>query len=84
MSDTEKLADAITRLVSVSENTGPIPVSVALWDSELAAQYLRVSRSHFLQRIAPQPDFPRPSRKLGHPRWKASEVIAWFHQEKAA
>lgn len=84
MADTDRLAEAIERLAQATEATPKIPVAVALWDSELAGQFFRVSPAYFLRKIAPMPGFPEANRKLGHPRWKAAEVIAWFDRKKAA
>lgn len=60
-----------------------IPLDVALWCVADVATYLGVSDAQVRERYACRPDFPRPIRLpvagsgRGHPRWKASEIIAW-------
>lgn len=53
-----------------------------LWDAEAVADFLSVSRRHFLERIACRPKFPKPFRlptqgKRGSPRWNPVEVQEW-------
>lgn len=67
-----------------------IPISVELWSHAEIALYLKVSSRQVAERYAPLPGFPAayriPARGQGrgHPRYKASEVIAWAesHKEK--
>lgn len=56
------------------------------WNSQDCADYLRVSREHFLKRIATVRGFPRPGSfpvmvrgrlTATGPRWKAAEVKVW-------
>lgn len=47
-------------------------------DSEDAANRLKVTVRHFRERIAPLPDFPDPSMRLGRPRWRLSDIDAWM------
>lgn len=64
-----------------------IPLSIALWDINTIAIYLKVSSRHAAERIVVLPDFPKairlPSRGgegIGHPRWKAAEIIEWVEK----
>lgn len=48
-------------------------------NSDEVAERLRVSNArHFRERVAPLPDFPAPSMRLGRPRWRLSDVDAWM------
>lgn len=55
-----------------------------LWDAADCAGYLKVSRKHFVDRIANIPGFPKRVQlptaegRRGHPRWFAKEVVAWL------
>jgi hypothetical protein len=68
-----------------------IPLAAQLWTVSDVASCLSCSPSQVTDRHAVLPGFPKairlPSigRGRGHPRYKASEVIAWAerHQEKA-
>lgn len=83
----EKLARAVAAHIPAQ-----IPVDIALWDSADCAAFMRISKTHFMQYVAPQPGFPHAIRipksdgKTGQPRWKAKEVIEWAdgYQEKRA
>ena len=76
--DFASLLAAIDRL-SAAVLSG-IPAHKRLWTADGCAQYLGYSKSHFLQKIACRPDFPRP-HQVGDGdkgrRWKASDVIDW-------
>ena len=51
-----------------------------LWlDADGIGRMLSLSARHVRERIACQPDFPKPLRigGLGHPRWLASEIQEW-------
>jgi hypothetical protein len=57
--------------------------------AEDCAEFFRVSKRHFRERIATQPDFPKPVRLpsehgRGHPRWFRGEVreYAFRNQER--
>ena len=39
------------------------------------------SESHVKHKIICAPDFPSPSR-VGHPRWKLSEVVQWMDDHR--
>ena len=50
-----------------------------IWNSDDVANFLRCNRNHFMARIAPLPDFPKPiiippGRNY---RWKEEEVKDW-------
>lgn len=55
-----------------------------LWDAQDCANYLKVSRRHFVDRVANVPGFPTRVQlptaegRRGHPRWFAKEVIKWL------
>lgn len=61
-----------------------------LWTTEECAQYIRVSRRQFQDRIMVLPDFPKPMRLptlkggRGHPRWKREEILSWTEQQREA
>lgn len=58
-----------------------LPISVALWDTEAIAMYLRRSINRVRSDIVCLPDFPRPIRLPVAGRsqalYKAREVVAW-------
>lgn len=60
-----------------------IPIEVDLWSAKEVADYLKVGERQVTERYAALPSFPKavrlptPEGKRGHPRWYASEVIAW-------
>jgi len=70
----------------------PIPLSVDLWGAKEIAAYIKLSERVVIERVVTVSGFPQAIRlptqrgTKGHPRWKASEVIAWAekHQEKRA
>lgn len=76
--DYNKLASAIAERL-----TPRVPFDRQLWDSEMCAEYFRMSVSNFMQSIACNPSFPKAIRvpsmrgKSSLPRWKAKEVIGW-------
>lgn len=55
-----------------------------LWDAQDCANYMKVSRRHFVDRIANSPGFPKRVQlptaegRRGHPRWFAKEVVKWL------
>ena len=76
------MTDPIVAAIERLERTivSAIPADKRLWTADSCAQYLGYSRSHFLQKIACRPDFPRP-HQVGDGdkgrRWKAADVIEW-------
>ena len=81
----ERIADAVAARIQPR-----VPIEHALWSVLDCAAYMRISESAFRQRIACLPGFPQSIRipradgHIGHPRWKAIEVIHWTeaHKEK--
>ena len=69
----EAIAEAVARV--------SVPVSVALWDTEAIAVYMRRSINRVRSDIVCLPSFPRPIRLPVHGKsqalYKAREVIAW-------
>lgn len=59
-----------------------LPLRDRWLDPESAAALLSVTKRHFLERLAPLPGFPQPLR-VGHPRWKASEILEWAESERS-
>jgi hypothetical protein len=82
--------DVIEELAGRIANHLPrrIPLSVDLWSHAEIALYLKVSARQVAERYAPLPGFPAayriPARGpgRGHPRYKASDVIAWAESHK--
>lgn len=79
----ERIAQAVAARVRPT-----LPLGVALWDIEHIAAYLVRAPKVVRDRVVTLPDFPKPIRipstqsgkqdqSKAHPRWKASEVIAW-------
>jgi predicted DNA-binding transcriptional regulator AlpA len=79
------LLEAINRLADAIL-TG-VPVDKRLWNSESCAQYLSITREHFLAHIACRPDFPH-ALHIGAGvsgkgrRWKAQDVIEWAESKR--
>jgi len=60
-------------------------VTHAIWlDAAGVAARISEERRYVLERLAPLPDFPKPSRPggFGQPRWKASEVDEWMEKHR--
>lgn len=78
-----ELIGAIRALVDqLSKPRAAIPFDKLLWDDTACAEYLVMSVSHFSQRVAALPDFPRPidvstTGRRRSARWKAQEVVRW-------
>lgn len=93
--DIEKLATLVAEKI---QSQTAIPVSVDLWSAKEVGAYLKVSPRQALERYSHLPDFPSPirlpsmdpramaentkSKGKGHPRWEATEVIAWARKHK--
>lgn len=85
-------ADLIERLaVAVAKHMQPVvPLSIRLWSTEAIATYLQRPTQVVRERVVCMPGFPRPIRlpavsggkAIAHPRWKASEVIAWVESHR--
>lgn len=74
MSEIAELAEALTKAVRV-------PPECRYVSMEVIAEMLDLSVSHVKQRIVSLPDFPKPMR-IGHPRWKMTDVVAWADQHR--
>lgn len=72
----EKLDEVIAAL-----RAGSGPTADRWLDPAAAAAYLSIGKRQFLERIAVLPGFPTPLR-VGHPRWKASEVAEWAEVQR--
>ena len=93
MSDnaTNDLIDQLAAAIA-KHMPAPIPLSVDLWGIKEISSYLKQTAQSVSERVVSLPGFPQAIRlptqsgKKGHPRGKASEVIAWVekHQEKRA
>lgn len=72
-----ELTQAITRMGS-----SQFPINIDLWDATRVADYLKISKSRFLNHYSIQPGFPKPGR-LPSPRgagralWRARDVVEW-------
>jgi hypothetical protein len=80
----EFLDELLNRLTAAlaAQAKPQIPVTIDLWRAREVAAYLKVTPRHVLERYAIMPGFPAPIRLpspsgIGHPRWKAKEIIAW-------
>ena len=62
----DKIADRIARKASSAD---------VLWDGNDCAEYLCVTRRHFVDRIAKRKGFP--AERATGARWLRSEVIRW-------
>lgn len=59
-----------------------IPPDKSVWDAERCAGYLGISKTRFLQTIAPLPGFPDSANfdtttGRTHPKWIEQRVIDW-------
>jgi hypothetical protein len=73
-------AEQIEALIEAAQRA-PVPLSVALWDTQEIAMYLRRSINRVRSDIVCLPTFPRPIRLPVHGKsqalYKAREVVAW-------
>ena len=66
-----------------------IPAEKVLWDSEMCASYLGITKKQFLANISAARSFPKArnisgtERSHGH-RWVAGEVMNWAMSKKVA
>jgi predicted DNA-binding transcriptional regulator AlpA len=82
--DYEKLADEIAKKMRVL----PPPEKV-IWTPEQCAEYLGVSKLHFVNRVSKIYGFPAPIKLpseggRGHARYYAVDVQTWVSQQKKA
>ena len=67
----------------VSQFAPRLPPSLSLWNASKVAEYLNVGARQVLERYSLMDGFPaairlpNPTGGRGHPRWKATEIIAW-------
>ena len=56
-----------------------IPFDRVIWNAQDCADYLKVSRKHFLRDLRYRDGFPKqlPWSLEGRPRWSAQEVRDW-------
>lgn len=82
--DYVKLADEIAKKLRVL----PPPEKV-IWTPEQCAEYLGVSKLHFVNRVSKTYEFPAPIKLpseggRGHSRWYAADVQEWVATHKKA
>ena len=83
--DYEKLATTISHKLSLL----PPPEKI-IWSAEQCAEYLGISRRHFVDRVSKIWGFPTAIRlptdtgSRGHDRWYAIDVQNWVEQQKKA
>lgn len=81
--DYEKLADMIAARLKND-------LDAEIWDGELCAKYLHVSKTYFINSISKIYGFPRPINipvsgcYRSQPRWLSADVKAWIAQQKKA
>lgn len=76
----EAILDKLDELIAATRAAG-IPLKDRWLDSAAVGALLSYPPRYVLERLGPRPDFPRPLRE-GHPRWKASEVLAWAERAR--
>lgn len=76
-------------LDALNKQNSPIPLDVALWDTETIALYLKRNKAVVRERITPEPSFPKAIRIAttqgrAQPLYRACEVIEWAlsHRDK--
>ncbi len=81
--DYDKLADAIVQRLRVLP-----PADKIIWTADHCADYLGVSRRHYVDRLSKTWGFPAAIKlptdtgSRGHDRWYAAEVQQWVAQNK--
>lgn len=75
------LLSKLEQLISVLSQP-PIPAERRLWTRSQVGEYLQLKASA-LDRVLALPSFPDARRPAGgHPRYLASEVMAWAEKQK--
>ena len=83
--DYEKLADAIAQRLALLP-----PPDKVIWNADQCAEYLGISRRHYVDRVSKTWGFPAAIKlptdggSRGHDRWYASDVQNWVAQHKKA
>lgn len=83
--DYEKLADAIARKMVAAP-----PPDKVIWTADQCAEYLGISRRHFVDRVSKAWEFPAAIKlptdngSRGHDRWYAAEIQKWVGEQKKA
>lgn len=83
--DYEKLADAIAQKLRLLP-----PADKVIWNADQCAEYLGISRRHYVDRVSKTWGFPAAIRlptetgSRGHDRWYAADVQEWVSQHKKA
>lgn len=55
-----------------------LPANVRWLDAKAVGAQLGYSARYVTEHLVCRGDFPKPSRKTGRPRWKASEIDEWM------
>lgn len=83
--DYEKLADAIARKMAALA-----PPDKVIWTAEQCAEYLGISRRHYVDKVSKSWGFPAAIKlptdtgSRGHDRWYAIDVQDWVSKQKKA
>lgn len=83
--DYEKLANAIAQRLAILP-----PPDKVIWTADQCADYLGISRRHFVDRVSKQWRFPAAIKlptdtgSRGHDRWHAVDIQAWVSKHKCA
>jgi len=80
LSPSDAILERLDQLIVATTAAG-IPLRKRWLDATGVAALLSISSRTVLERLARRADFPAPIR-FGHPRWKASEVLAWAEQQR--
>lgn len=55
-----------------------IPLEQQIWTAEQCAEYMSLTKAHFLRQTRYATAFPKPLDNFpGRPRWSAKEVVYW-------
>lgn len=79
MSD-EAIITKLDELIAATRASA-VPIRDRWIDAATAAALLSIAPATFLDTYACRPDFPRPMR-VGHPRWRASEILEWCESRR--
>lgn len=76
----EAILERFDRLIAAT-SAASIPGDLRWLSAKSVAAMLDVSPRAVLREYACREDFPKPSR-VGHPRWKATEVAEWMESTR--